>query len=318
MPTGSQDWPTRRASSRTGDGNTMGVVLTGRSATDRPTNLSVRSRLAAISRLQYLPETNRSSVSEKGDRPSKLKSYPAPCGSRGAGQLEATDPLGLNWNYQNNTACAPLPGTQVFQGVPYVCANGGSEGEVQSVGVTATPLPGPPSWIPANLTGVPYCAANPLACTGPTAHPTGPGGGGGGGGGTAPSAAPILTVGPSTATPWYRDSCITSAIGTGALKAGVDAIGLLPEAGGVARIIGHQAGYVGVVADQFGANVIGAVGHTGTAVDGLVNAGNTTPQGLLSTSLTVAGFIPGVSDAAAVLSISLDVISTIQAVGACP
>ena len=136
--------------------------------------------------------------------------------------------------------------------------------------------------------------------------------------GACAAAVPILTVGPSTATPRYRDSCITSAIGTAALKAGVDAIGLLPEAGGVARIIGHQAGYVGVVADRFGANILGAVGHTGTAVDGLVNAGNTTPQGLLSTGLTIAGFIPGASDVAAVLSISLDVISTIQAVGACP
>ncbi len=100
--------------------------------------------------------------------------------------LTATDPLGLNWNYQNNTACAPLPGTQVFQGVPYACTNGGSEGEVQSVGVTATPLPGPPYWIPANLTGVPYCAANPLACMGPVSHPNGPGGGGGGGTGAGP------------------------------------------------------------------------------------------------------------------------------------
>ena len=117
--------------------------------------------------------------------------------------LTATDPLGLNWNYQNNTACAPLPGTQVFQGVPYACANGGSEGEVQSVGVTATPLPGPPSWIPANLTGVPYCAANPLACMGPTAHPTGPGGGGGGGGaGTGPFHAETAA---EAATKYCRD-----------------------------------------------------------------------------------------------------------------
>ena len=114
--------------------------------------------------------------------------------------LSATDPLGLNWNYRNNTACAPLPGTQVFQGVPYVCANGGSEGEVQTVGATATPLPGPPSWIPANLTGVPYCAANPLACMGPTAHPTGPGGGGGGGGSAGSAALSFSAAISSTAS----------------------------------------------------------------------------------------------------------------------
>ena len=32
--------------------------------------------------------------------------------------LTATDPPGLDWNYQDNTACAPLPGTDVLQGVP--------------------------------------------------------------------------------------------------------------------------------------------------------------------------------------------------------
>ena len=46
----------------------MEIVLTGRSASKRPTNSPVRSRLAAISRLQQLPETNLNAVSEKGDR----------------------------------------------------------------------------------------------------------------------------------------------------------------------------------------------------------------------------------------------------------
>ena len=48
--------------------------------------------------------------------------------------------------------------------------------------------------------------------------------------------------------PWYKNSCITDALGKGALSIGVDAIGLIPEGGGaktVARGIGHWAGYRG-------------------------------------------------------------------------
>lgn len=96
---------------------------------------------------------------------------------------------------------------------------------------------------------------------------------------------------PNNGTPWYQNSCITSALGKGALSVGVDSIGLIPEAGGVARMIGNQAGYAGVVADQFGANVLNAVGHTGTTIQGLNGLTDTSPTGLLSTGFTVAGFI---------------------------
>ena len=37
---------------------------------------------------------------------------------------------------------------------------------------------------------------------------------------------------------------------------GVDAIGLIPEARGVARPIGHGSGYVGVVADRTGSSIL--------------------------------------------------------------
>ena len=69
-----------------------------------------------------------------------------------------------------------------------------------------------------------------------------------------------LNIGAAFCLPWYKNSCITSALGAGAVSAGIDAIGLIPEAGGLARMIGHGAGYVGVVADQLGSRVVGAVG----------------------------------------------------------
>ncbi|MGC1783101.1 MAG: hypothetical protein WA708_11320 [Acidobacteriaceae bacterium] len=127
-----------------------------------------------------------------------------------------------------------------------------------------------------------------------------------------------LLSAPINGTPWYHNSCITSALGKGALSIGVDSIGLIPEAGGVARIIGHQAGYVGVVADQFGANILNAVGHTGATVQGLNGLTDTSGSGLLSTGLTIAGFIPGLNDAAAVGSIGLDLFKTVEAIRQCP
>lgn len=61
-------------------------------------------------------------------------------------------------------------------------------------------------------------------------------------------------IAPNNSTPWYKNSCVTGALKTGAINAGVDTIGFIPEAGGVARMIGHGAGYRGVVADQLGGN----------------------------------------------------------------
>jgi hypothetical protein len=101
------------------------------------------------------------------------------------------------------------------------------------------------------------------------------------------------------------------------LSVGVDSIGLIPEAGGIARVIGHQAGYVGVVADQVGSGVINAVGKTASAGQGLVGLTDTSPTGLISTGLTVAGFIPGANDVAAGLSIGWDIFRTAKAIGAC-
>jgi RHS repeat-associated protein len=135
------------------------------------------------------------------------------------------------------------------------------------------------------------------------------------GGGAPVNNGPTISAGPPL--PWYKNPCITSALGDAALHVGIDAIGLIPEAGGLARVIGHQAGYVGVVADQLGTKVIQGVGGSAGTVQGLAGLGDTSPEGLASTGLTVAGFIPGLGQAAAVGSIGVDVYKTVKAIGQC-
>jgi len=114
-----------------------------------------------------------------------------------------------------------------------------------------------------------------------------------------------------------NNPCVTSALAKGALSVGVDAIGLIPEAGGVARVIGHQAGFVGVVADQAGSRIVKAVGASTSTAQGLNGLFDTSPEGLVSTGLTVAGFIPGFGQAASIGSIILDTYKTAKAIGQC-
>src|SRR5271166_6552308 len=45
-----------------------------------------------------------------------------------------------------------------------------------------------------------------------------------------------------------NNPCVADALKAGATNVGIDLLGFLPEAGGVARVVGHQAGYVGKVA----------------------------------------------------------------------
>jgi hypothetical protein len=114
------------------------------------------------------------------------------------------------------------------------------------------------------------------------------------------------TISAGQTTPWYQNSCVTSALGDAGLHVGIDAIGLIPGTGGLARVIGHQAGYVGVVADQVGGKVVQAVGATASIGSGLTGLFDTSPEGLLSTGVTVVGFIPGAGQIAAGASVMLD------------
>ena len=88
-------------------------------------------------------------------------------------------------------------------------------------------------------------------------------------------------------------------------------------AGSLARAFGHQAGYVGIVADNLGGKVINAVQKTGGSVQGLSGLLDTTPQGLISSGLTIVGFIPGLGQAAAAASIVNDFIKTGIAISKC-
>jgi hypothetical protein len=82
-------------------------------------------------------------------------------------------------------------------------------------------------------------------------------------------------------------------------------------------MIGHGAGYRGVVADRLGASVIHAFGASTGAMNAAANVGDTSASGLASTGLTAAGFVPGVGQVAAGLSLGLDAFKTIRAVNQC-
>jgi hypothetical protein len=131
---------------------------------------------------------------------------------------------------------------------------------------------------------------------------------------------PFLSVGANNGTPtthWYKNPCITGALGDAALHVGIDAIGLIPEAGGISRVIGHGAGYRGVVADRVGFKVVDAFGKSTGAVSGLAGLGDTSQEGLVSTGLTVAGFIPGAGQVVAGASVVWDVYRAAKAIGQC-
>src|SRR6185437_5893953 len=105
--------------------------------------------------------------------------------------------------------------------------------------------------------------------------------------------------------PWYKNSCITGAVEQGVLSAGVDAIG---RASGRVR---------GQVADQYGAKVLRAVRTGGGTDQFLLGLGDTSPQGLLSTGLTIVSFVPGFGQAVAAAQIAVDFFKSGAAIARC-
>jgi RHS repeat-associated protein len=122
-----------------------------------------------------------------------------------------------------------------------------------------------------------------------------------------------------------KNACVQNALLQGTASVAIDAIGLIPEAGGAARMYGNWRGYRGIVADQFGAKVIGQIKNGKYAAAGASLGGgplgggmfDTSAAGLMSTGLTVAGFIPGLGQVSAGLSMGVDAYKTWQAVKKC-
>ena len=128
---------------------------------------------------------------------------------------------------------------------------------------------------------------------------------------------PVASAGHNR-TPWYKNSCVTSALGEGALSVGVDAIGLIPEGGGaktVARSLGNWVGYRGIVADQFGKAAIQQVKGGADTLSLTQGLGG---QDWISTGLSVAGFVPVLGQFAAGASIIYDGYKTWKKIKACP
>jgi hypothetical protein len=125
-------------------------------------------------------------------------------------------------------------------------------------------------------------------------------------------------------TPWYKNSCITGALANGALHVGIDAIGLIPEGGLVSRAIGNSFNYRGIVADQFGNKILGAVAMgTGIGKVGMFS-NETSTAGVISTGLGVfeianylGGSIPVVAQIISGAEIVVDAIDTGMAIAKC-
>ncbi len=111
---------------------------------------------------------------------------------------------------------------------------------------------------------------------------------------------------PNNRTPSYKNACAQDALKTGVINAVIDAIGFIPEAGGVARMIGHQAGYVGVVADKIGSKLIKAVGKTAGVENSAVGFDRSDSTSWVSAAITVGDFMPVVNEFTTVAALSWD------------
>lgn len=123
---------------------------------------------------------------------------------------------------------------------------------------------------------------------------------------------------PNNGTPWYKNTCVTGALKTGAINAGIDAIGFLPEAGGVARIVGHQAGYVGKVADNLGKNMLTAGTKTTGSLNSAIGFSSSDWTTWVSAGITVGDFIPVVNEFTTVAALAWDTGVTAYKVYQCP
>ena len=142
-----------------------------------------------------------------------------------------------------------------------------------------------------------------------------------GGGGGAPSKGPR--------SGYESLFCLGDALKSNGLSLALDAVGLIPEAEGfikvfentagyqIARAVGNNAGYRGVVATQYGMKAVAQGKGAVNAVSGALGLGDTSVKGRISTGATLAGFIPGLGTYAAGVSIGVDLSKTYDAQSAC-
>jgi RHS repeat-associated protein len=97
----------------------------------------------------------------------------------------------------------------------------------------------------------------------------------------------------------------------------IDAGGMIGPARGISRLIGHQFGYVGAVADHAGFKVVDALGKSTSTLSLVAGFTDTSPEGMASTALTVATFFPVVNQVAAGLLVGWDVYKATKAIREC-
>jgi len=115
-----------------------------------------------------------------------------------------------------------------------------------------------------------------------------------------------------------KNPCVADALKEGAKNVGIDLLGFLPEAGGVARVVGHQAGYVGIVADNLGKNMLTAGTKTTGTLASAIGFSSSDWTTWVSAGITAADFVPVLSDFTTPVAIAWDAGVTAYKVHQCP
>jgi RHS repeat-associated protein len=126
------------------------------------------------------------------------------------------------------------------------------------------------------------------------------------------------TTAANNGTPPSKNPCVTDALKSGAITLGIDALGFLPEVGGVARVVGHQAGYVGKVADNLGKNMLTAGTKTTGFLSSATGFNSSDWTTWVSAGITAADFVPVLSDFTTPVAMAWDAGVTAYEVYQCP
>jgi hypothetical protein len=125
-------------------------------------------------------------------------------------------------------------------------------------------------------------------------------------------------IAPNNATPWYKNSCVTSALAKGARSVGLDAIGLIPEGGAIA---GAFSLWHGAAAVSNGTNILQRVkmgaGLISTASAGSDGSGLSSGLGALGIAASLGKAAPVVGQIISGASMVVDIYQTAEAVGKC-